>query len=180
MSRVSRDLRTRTKLTSIAYADDIVLFAQRTIVEHHSAALGLNVGPEKTARVIISADSNPLRTLGGLEVPIVRSYKYLGVTMATIDLRCRKCWSYDPSQTYGLLLYRHEEEALFRIVSSLWIYGECSHNDRALQLPAGNNLWSDVCAWMTRRGCCLQAVAVLCRFVALRCPPWPRTRLNVA
>ena len=30
------------------------------------------------------------------------------------------------------------------------------------------------------RGCCLQAVAVLCRCVALRCPPWPRPRLNVA
>ena len=56
------------------------------VIEKNAAVLGLklNIGPEKTARIIVSSDSQPLRTAFGAEVPIVRSYKYLG--FATPDI----------------------------------------------------------------------------------------------
>ena len=143
--RVQRGEYIRHKLTALAYADDIVIFAPSTeamqkllhVIEKNAAVLGLklNIGPEKTARIIVSSDSQPLRTASGAEVPIVRSYKYLGVPIGEygcrsscdLSLRRKKCWTiiHAFSDVWKSFFSIDVKRRLFySIVSGLWTYAE--------------------------------------------------------
>ena len=101
-----------THMPALAYADDVVLLSESTealqeqlrIFETVSLSIGLhlNVGPEKTARMVINGPPvRQLRLLDGSLVPDVSSYKYLGVPLGEVgyrrvaDLkhRIRKSWA---------------------------------------------------------------------------------------
>ena len=94
------------------YADDVVLLSETTealqeqlqIFEtvSHTIGLHLNVGPEKTARMVINgATTERLHLLDGTTVPDVSSYKYLGVPLGEVGYRriadfkhrIRKSWA---------------------------------------------------------------------------------------
>ena len=101
-----------THVQALAYADDVVLLSETTealqeqlqIFEtvSHTIGLHLNVGPEKTARMVINGvPTERLHLLDGTTVPDVSSYKYLGVPLGEVGYRriadfkhrIRKSWA---------------------------------------------------------------------------------------
>ena len=141
--RVSRGVATRTKLVSLAYADDIVLFSTCTnhmqralsILETHAGILGLklNVGPEKTARLVVDSDRIPLRISSGAQIPDVLSYKYLGVPLygykrvADFNARRKTCWAVIRSFSAvwnSFVPLATKRRLFYAIISGLWTYAE--------------------------------------------------------
>ena len=107
-----------THVQALAYADDVVLLSETTealqeqlqIFEtvSHTIGLHLNVGPEKTARMVINgATTERLHLLDGTTVPDVSSYKYLGVPIGEVGYRFQS-WSSFRNNDFVNALGRHD------------------------------------------------------------------------
>ena len=125
------------RLIGLAYADDIVLLAhgtrdlQRlfTALETTAAGVGLmiNMGKGKTERFVIRCDPGTLTNQQGEEIPIVPSYKYLGVYVLNFDndlaMRTGKAWGALKTLLQSATTPQVKRTLFFALIEPIFSYG---------------------------------------------------------